>query len=167
MEENFIKQTKKPILQIIAANKVSPESYPLNYNGEKYIIFKRWNNIVEAKNKLGLEHSHINNSLKKEYSCQGYYWVYEENWYKEWEPSLKIQKRNRVIYAYSLESGEFKGKFIKAIIASRFLGVSVSNIRLCAREDHPKESTKGFVFTYTPKNKKELDAPFTENIVEF
>ena len=160
-------KTKGPILQIIEAELISPESYPKDYNGEEFIVYKEWDNIVEAHKALRLEHSHINNSLKKQYACKGYYWVYKEDWSKEWKPSSKIQKRNRPIYSYLLESNEFKGKFPNAKAASRFLGVSVSNIRLCAREDHVKESTKGYVFSYIPKREEEENAPFTEIIFGF
>lgn len=160
------RKTKTPILQIVEATQVKSENLPESYNGESYVILKRWNNIVEAQRALNLSHSHINQSLKKGYRCNGFYWVYEEEWSKDWTPNPNIQKRNRPIYAYSME-GEFLGRFQNAIDAGHYFGVSISNIRLCAKENHPKKHHKKIVYTYTPKREEEAEAPFTQILFKY
>jgi len=144
---------EKPILQLKGT---------FNDEGIIWEEIKEWKSIVEIKDALLLPHSLINQALKKGYKGAGFWWIYKDKYEKGERPAEGIQVRNQIIYAYTLED-TCLGKFENAILAGRHLGVSVSNVRKCAKGEIPK--LREFKFTHIPKRKEESQLKFTKVLI--
>lgn len=144
---------KKPIYQLKGT---------IKDNGIDWEFVKEWESIVQIKNDLNLPHSLINQALKRGYKGAGFWWIYKDKYLKGQRPAEGIQIRNQVIYAYTLED-IFLNKFENAILAGRFLGVSVSNIRKCAKGEISK--LREYKFSYIAKNKSDQESKFTRVLI--
>lgn len=151
------KQKPKPIKE----KKVTPvkEIYQIGDNGEILNTYPSVKAICEDSEQM---RESYDQALKKNWmKAHGYFWIYKHQYDEGVRPDFSRQKRNIKIYAYEYleydsekkptEQGlEFIDRFYNAVECSKFLSISVSNIRKVLNQI--KNYHKGYYFTYVPLN---------------
>lgn len=123
-----------------------------------FSVVKEWNNIKEVTDTLGFYREGIDQALKKGYISSGYFWMWNYDWESGKKPDISKQIRNKRIYAYEAETKEFINRYKNAVIASKDLSISVSNIRLvCDNEKYKaqRQTHKGYFFSYKPLHEED------------
>lgn len=123
-------------------------------------IVKTWDSVKQISKHFNKVRSAFDQSLREGCKSSGYFWIFKHQWILGKRPDFTKQKRNIIIFAYTGEDKKFIGKFKNAVIASKYLEISVSNIRCVC--DEVKLIHRGFYFSYSPINIKDELTEFTE-----
>jgi len=112
-----------------------------------------WDSIKQVTDTLGYYREEIDQALKKGFVSSGYFWLWSNQWNRGVRPDISKQVRNKRIYAYKDDKKTFINRYKNAVIASKDLSISVSNIRLVCdnlKYNSSRQSHKDFFFSYKP-----------------
>lgn len=150
----------------------NPEIYQLN---EDLIPIKEWKNKKEIASWFNKQIQGVDLALRECVRFQGYYWTIKILYDKEGLRPLITDKRNEPIYCYNpsedilkryynyedfdhdyfrkdgiKEQFQFIGRFRNSVIASKFLDISVTNIRRTAKKEKGIIFHKDYYFSFEP-----------------
>ena len=108
------------------------------------VIVKTYDSVIAAVKSSGLTKATIENCCKNQYLPKnGYYYLFEEDWYDNWSPRKKTPSKHGMREVICIESGEIYGSLGEA---ARKNNTSTGNIFVCC--NNHKRTIGGLHFCY-------------------